>query len=347
MAVLVACFHLFKHSFYLPSAYQLPVIFTFEGAANGEYPNGERFIIADLTGNEVLRQAADAVGAHEDILAATRIHPGNGLTHSAREALEAELQQRKLSDAKIETLNEGLAHIQREARKYAVLHVDPNKTSAPPEVIKNYLMAIPKAWSHQAVNDKSVLEIRYQAVGAPFVLDEHASIIKEVFRFEGYLKLLDLSIADLQNYGVANLSAFSGADAQKLSEIALNLDSIQTELNDLISMVPPAIDREESSTDRISESLLAAKRLNLMLELTRLRNLVQVYDDSLELLNTDIASASRDLQAQRGNELARSEARGVYAPQISDQMFDSLLRIGKSVSDSEQRATSSHHQQTH
>ncbi|WP_210397604.1 hypothetical protein [Motiliproteus sediminis] len=337
MAALVMCFHLLKKSVDFPEGYQFPIMFTFAGAQQGTYPNGERFVVEGLLANEVLLKAAREAGVSEEIIGATDIRLGNGLTASSVNQIAAQLRNENLADSQVEALEAGLERVQGLARQYAVLQVNMKRFRGEPEGVKAYLREIPRAWSDRAVSEMGVLEVEHQAVSNAFVFDPQASLIKEVFRFEGYLDLLERSIMELGTYGIANLSAISAESGQRLSEIRLNLNSVRTEFNDLVSMIPYAINGGEASSDRISESLLAAKRLNLELERERLQAMVAVYDESLALLS---GSQELVLPAAPSNEaLTRgANASALYSPQLSDQMFNSLLELGKTVSDSEQRA---------
>jgi len=338
-AGVVVMFHLSQRAFSTASGYELPIMLTFPGVEKGEYPNGDRFIIQDITSSDVLGLVANAIPEFRGNTSSVSIQPGTGLTALVEKQISDKLLDKKLSEEQVLALTTELEKVKGAARQYATITYkeDPRKTPLDASTVETLLLESPKAWSDRAIFEKGVLVKDSQTTSASFSLDGNTTtdVVRQVFRFQEYLAALDSSFRKIESYGIANMNAVSTSKNLKLVDLQVIMSSLKSEFNDLVSMVPSVVNSASSSSSSIGVSALQFKKVNLEHDIERLESLIAMYNRSLESLNNNDGK-----QVNSGvSNLSNTAANNAYNTAITDQMFNSLLSLGETVSAAELRAT--------
>ena len=343
-AGVVVMFHLSQRAFSTASGYELPIMLTFPGVEKGEYPNGDRFIIQDITSSDVLGLVANTIPEFRGHTSSVSIQPGTGLTALVEKQISDKLLDKKLSEEQVLALTTELEKVKGAARQYATITYkeDPRKTPLDASTVETLLLESPKAWSDRAIFEKGVLVKDSQTTSASFSLTHKGTtdVVRQVFRFQEYLAALDSSFEKIESYGIANMNAISTSQNLNLVDLQVIMGSLKSEFNDLVSMVPSVVNStssssSSSSSSSIGQSALQFKKVNLEHDIERLETLIAMYDRSLASLNNNDGK-----QVNSGvSNLSNTAANNAYNTAITDQMFNSLLSLGETVSAAELRAT--------
>ena len=341
-AGVVVMFHLSQRAFSTASGYELPIMLTFPGVEKGEYPNGDRFIIQDITSSDVLGLVANTIPEFRGHTSSVSIQPGAGLTALVEKQISDKLLDKKLSEEQVLALTTELEKVKGTARQYATILYKENPEltllELDPSTIETVLLASPKVWSNRAIFEKGVLENDSQTTSASFKLADNGNndVVRQVFRFQEYLGAIDSSFSKIESYGIANMNAISTSKSLNLVDLQVIMGSLKSEFNDLVSMVPSVVNSTiSSSSSNIGQSALQFKKVNLEHDIERLETLIAMYDRSLASLNSN---DGKQVNSGGGNQ-SNTAANNAYNTAITDQMFNSLLSLGETVSAAELRAT--------
>ena len=139
------------------------IVFTFDGAQRGQYPNGVAFSPQDLLAEPVLKSVFDRLQLSglmkpTDLAAALSITAGAGMQAQALQVSFAlRLQNTKLSEPeRIRLEKEFRDSMERLRGQEFVLAADFGATQVPNALVSQIVAAIPEQWSHYAKRTRGV-----------------------------------------------------------------------------------------------------------------------------------------------------------------------------------------------
>lgn len=319
----------------------LPFRLEFRGADRGEYPNGLRFSVADITATPVL---LDVYNRNQVSRFTTFDHFSRSLfvleANRELERLMAEYQT-KLADPKLTPIDRDRIERDFEAKRasinksgYALQHTTtPDVARIPASLIPKILDDTLRVWARRAAIEKKVLDYRVPALTANILSDVQVTDSNYLVP----LLLLRRRVEDVLK-NIDDIAEIPGAELVRTRNGQKSLEEIRLELDELIRFrVEPLIATARasglfgSSADaaRIIQAQLAYDERALAAARAReaaLRNALLTYESA----QTPTATSTASPEPAGG-------ARETVMPQLSETFLDRIVDLTNRNLDREYR----------
>ncbi|HXG58102.1 MAG TPA: hypothetical protein VNL91_03695 [Thermoanaerobaculia bacterium] len=319
----------------------LPFRLSFEGAAQGTYPNGRKFSPAEITDAQILFDVYNRNGLG-DFIDYPTFSRSVFVLESNREydQLVAEYQA-KLSDPRLTPVDRERLSKEFEMKRaslsksdYSINFVQRDSTKrVPPSVVEKVLRDTLSTWAEDATARKQVLKYSVPVLSGNVLetaaLDTHGPIVA--------LVMLRNRVNDL----IANIHALKripGALIARTAKRRASLDEIQLRLEDIVRFqIEPLIVtansggllRDRQGTLRVLEAQIVFDRDRLRLQRAR----EAAHREALLAYGRKEGPATGN-----GAERTRGEGdRETVMPQISDTFLERLMTLVNSDADREYR----------
>jgi len=310
------------------------LVFKFEGAAQGKYPNKTSFSPSDLLGGEVLREVY-ASNQLETYLTFDKFKSSLSLEPSGWERAfldleySAKLEDRKLSFAERQQLSD--EYQKRRAAlplvEYRVLwhHRERPAKLVPQALQAKVLEDIPRHWARHAVYQKKVLEAVGFFPGRIQSENSEAKIISNSIDLGERIRALSLSLSEL--LGMPGAAHVLLGDGTSLVDLSIRLQVLRENgLNNIRGALQAYTQTadEKFALVKVLQDRLRARQKILLLEKGRLQPHEEAYRDYL-------ASRPGAEKSRAGSN--RSLAAAGPTLQISDAFLGKWMEMTKSVAD--------------
>ena len=307
----------------------------FEGLSKGEFPNGSRFQMSDITSNAVLNRVyhqnnLDQYGLKLDgFRRSVSIQPYAPNAEFIREKYQARLADKKLTTAEITDLENELARELKAARSSSVRLslVLPEAHSLPNDVAEKVLLDISQVWADRAINEVGVLK--------PAVSVYSERIFNQA-RFENLDYLLGINLVlesiDLVRGNIAALMKQPNATTLVDDQTGFTLADLDKAIKDIaeydIRQIVDPID--ELGIARNEEVV----RLHYSRRLSDLKREKEMWLERASAIKEVLKGYTQD-SSKPGEYIAG--AQNNLVPQLGDAFLDRLLEVSRQGSDLEFR----------
>jgi hypothetical protein len=323
----------------------LPFRLDWEGAAAGQYPNGEKFSPVEIVSTPVLVKTFNdnnlsRYTSYEDFTKSVVVLQAN----PAMEALAREYQAR-LADTRLSAVDR--ERIQREyelklgsisKNAYALHYVrEGRKRDRIPEtVVGKVIQDILRNWANFAANERHVLEYRV-AVLSPDVVSAAATggsnPIIDIVMMRDKVQRLMFNIGQIRRLPAAELARTK--DGLTLTDLQIRLDDvIRYRLDPLVIRIAGASMDNRTETIRFLEAQLATDERRLQAQTQKVgavQETLAVYMDAQR------SEPAPDLTGTSGQPPARRTQDETVMPQINEGFLDRLMQLAARSVDSEFR----------
>lgn len=314
-----------------PVTYTQAFNLTFEGLADGEFPDGSPFLISDIISPSVLtrvhneNQLAASDVTLDQFRRALNIEPYAPDYQLIQQRYQQQLSNSKLSTSELADLQERMRSELNKASSSSVrlsLQLPENTITAAQatEVLKD----IAQTWADRAIDEKGVLKLDLPIYSAR-IFDE------ERFESLDYLVGIELLLSNVEliQENIKALKKQPNASNVVDPETQYNLEDLQKAIDDvakydLRQLIDPVkelgLARDPEFVQLFYKSRLQELRLQKNLWQERARVTQKVLDS--------YASGSTD-----GNNNANSNTAGNLTPQLGDAFLDRLLEVSRQGDD--------------
>lgn len=314
-----------------PVTYTQAFNLTFEGLADGEFPDGSPFLISDIISPSVLtrvhteNQLAASDVTLDQFRRALNIEPYAPDYQLIQQRYQQQLSNSKLSTAELADLQERMRSELNKASSSSVLlslQLPENTITAAQatEVLKD----IAQTWADRAIDEKGVLKLDLPIYSARIFDEERFESLDYLVGIE-----LLLSNVELVQENIEALKEQPNAGNVVDPETQYNLEDLQKAIDDvakydLRQLIDPVkelgLARDPEFVQLFYKSRLQELRLQKNLWQERARVTQKVLDS--------YASGSTD-----SNTTANSNPAGNLTPQLGDAFLDRLLEVSRQGDD--------------
>ena len=307
----------------------------FEGLSKGEFPNGSKFQMSDMTSNTVLGRVyrqndLDEYGLKlDEFRRAVSVYPYAPNAEFIRLKYSARLADKSLSAAQVNDLENEMGRELNAARSSNVRLslILPEEQGLPNDVAEKVLLDISKVWADRAINEVGVLK---PAVSV------YSERIFNKERFENLDYLLGINLVldsvNLVRGNIAALMAQPNATTLVDDETGFTLADLDKAIKDIADydirqIVDPIDELGIARNDEVVRLHYSRRISDLRREKTMWLERASAIREVLKGYNGDAAPAGEFAASTQNN----------LVPQLGDAFLDRLLEVSRQGSDLEFR----------
>lgn len=335
LAMLTAVYQLGGFVLNKQESLAVQVHFDFQGADNGQYPNGTKFSPQELLSGAVLSELYQNLNtdaySYEDLTDALMLTPN----FVGSERLENMVVGLVAKDKGLSTkdFSEAVAgytnSLKSYSKIYVTLSIDLSLVNGNAAKASYILTQIPSIWAKQALADRGVLATSLPTITNPN--SKHISkelLVKVNVLADTHQLLTDYTDGLATN--INNRTIKDPASGQTLSDL---IHSLSLEEKYRIAILKELIVKYGIGVNNADwyRGFREARLGKLEREQASLERMVQVYEEAMVQFNQQ--------QDQANNTSASNNSNGssVYAPQYGEDVINTLLQLGSQMADPEYR----------
>jgi len=322
--LMVAVVHLGLFS--LPGSHSIDqdVLFTFNGAEQGRYPDGSPFLQADILSNEVITNAIERVGlpqSSDQIAEAILIVPGNDMTAAIQSSLSALRENTKTPAETLQALDEAFIDLRAASQKSATIKLD--MTAAEVSAIEGERLvdAILQSWAERSERDYGVTRAQVSLPLQPFEWDRNVDIALNIDALSRRLGLLETSIRQMKSIpGIETSTDGRSSIVDLVAEAELLRNSKIDPFRSFIYQYY-AVMADNSIPTRIQRN---GRIRTLELEIQDNQRLLQSYNETLDRIGRTPTIPTERVQGSLNS-----------GPGVDGTFLNEMLKLGEELGDQE------------